>query len=113
MAMQVRVVEEDALIRFLNVSHQVYSGAIETIFHLYRQAPSDELLKEAHQYMERCKGLLTYKDLLVNNKEYFPSIPEQFRLEELRLKSAIASIKNGSSSNLTDLIQQLDSYTSP
>ncbi|WP_350096690.1 CHAT domain-containing tetratricopeptide repeat protein [Imperialibacter sp.] len=113
MFQQIRAVEEDALLMFLRIGRMVYSGAIEASFHLHQLTQDTAFLNQAHMYMERSKGLITYQDLLARNQEYFSEVPEEFRTTELQLKAQIAAMKRSyayDSREMTALLRKADDY---
>ena len=95
---QVKVVEEDALLKFLQIGHGIYGNAIEVGYHLYQQTQSREYINGVYTMMERSKGLIMYRDILSNKDGMFPDVPESMRRRELELKSAISAIKSNQSS---------------
>ena len=113
MFQQIRAVEEDALLMFLRIGRMVYSGAIEASFHLHQLTQDTAYLNQAHLYMERSKGLITYQDLLARNNECFSDVPEEFRTKELQLKAQIAAMKRSyayDSREMTALLRKADDY---
>lgn len=113
MFQQIRAVEEDALLMFLRIGHRVYGGGIESAYHLYRSTGDSSFLNQAHLFMERGKGLITYQDLLARNQEYFSEVPEAFRTRELQLKARIAAMKRTyayDSREMTTLLREADDY---
>jgi len=115
MFQQIRAVEEDALLMFLRIGRWVYAGGIEASYHLYRSKGDSVFLNQAHLFMERSKGLITYQDLLARNQDYFSDVPEEFRTRELQLKARIAAMKRTysyDSREMIELLREADDYYS-
>jgi CHAT domain-containing protein len=113
MFQQIRAVEEDALLMFLRIGRMVYSGGIEASYYLHQSTGDTSYLNQAHLFMERSKGLITYQDLLARNQEYFSEVPEEFRTRELQLKAQIAAMKRSyayDSKEMTTLLRKADDY---
>jgi CHAT domain-containing protein len=113
MFQQIRAVEEDALLMFLHIGRKVYAGGVEASYYLFRATEDTSFLNQAHLYMERSKGLITYQDLLARNQEYFSEVPEEFRTRELRIKAQIAAMKRSyayDSKEMTTLLRKADDY---
>ena len=110
---QVRVTDEDAMLRFLNVGNKIYSGAVEACYLAYAGTQQTHYLQSAHQYMERSKALILYRDIFVNDESYFPYVPRAFRDKELHIKRKVASAKtrkvNGVD-GLSEAIKEMDQY---
>jgi CHAT domain-containing protein/tetratricopeptide (TPR) repeat protein len=109
MLRQVRVVQEDAVINFLNVGHRVYSGGIEASYLAYGHTRDTAYLELAHQFMERSKALIIYRDILVRSTEYFPDVPATFRQRELALKARLSELRRNAAFNSTDMMNALNS----
>lgn len=107
MFQQIRAVEEDALLMFLRVGRWVYSGAVEASYLLHQSTDDPVFLNQAHHWMERSKGLITYQDLLARQSEYFVEVPEAFRDEELKLKAQLAAMKRSYAYNSPEMLAML------
>lgn len=110
---QVRVAEENAMLRFLEVGDKIYSGAVETCYLAFKQFGDVAYMEKAHHYMERDKALILYGDILMHDENYFPDVPAEFKKSELEIKRRIAGAKNeGFSENgkLSKAINALDKH---
>jgi CHAT domain-containing protein len=108
---QIRVVEEEAVLRFTEIGHNVYSGAIEACYYAYREWGKNNFIEQAHQYMERSKALVMYRDILTHDLSYFPEVSSAFRSRELELKSRLASIKrSGKHEDLPQTLSEFSAY---
>lgn len=109
----IRVIEEDALLRFLLIGRSLYAGGIETCYYLYQNTKDSTYLNQAHSFMERSKGLITYQDILTRSDDYFSFVPKVFRSRELLLKGRMAAIKKMyayNSQEMSDLLAEINRY---
>ena len=108
---QVHVKEEDAIINYLPYGHRAYSCGIEASYLLYQHTGDTSYIHKAHQFMEKSKSLIIYRDLLSRKKEYFPDVPEEFLDREMELKSKMAALKQQpGSENMTKTLAEMDRY---
>ena len=110
---RIRIVEEDALLKFLLEGREIYSGGIESSYYLFHATQDTTYLNQAHLFMERSKSLVTYQDLLIRNQEYFSEVPREFREKELQLKARIMALKRRNaynSSEMAALLREVDQY---
>lgn len=80
---------EGAKLRFAEVAHQVYDGAIQLALIMYAQAPDPEILKKAFSYAEKNKGLTLREALQESDAKQFAGIPAQILARERKLKSEL------------------------
>jgi tetratricopeptide (TPR) repeat protein len=72
MVKQLRATDEDAIIEYLSyVGHRAYSGGIEASFLLFEQSRDPVYVAHAHQFMEKSKSLIMYRDMLARFSNYF------------------------------------------
>lgn len=110
---QVKAKEEDAVINYLPYGHRAYSSGIETSYLLYQHTGDTTYIHHAHQFMEKSKSLIIYRDLLARKSEYFPDVPEEFMHMELKLKSKMAVAKKKvDSKTMTKTLAEINDYYS-
>ena len=110
---QVRVAEENAVLRFLEVGDKIYAAAVEACYLAFQRFGDAVYMEKAHHYMERDKALILYGDILLHDQNYFPDIPREFKKRELAIKRRIAALKNEGmmeSKNLALAIKDLDNH---
>jgi CHAT domain-containing protein len=90
---QVRVVDDDAILTFVEMEWQMYSRAVGVCYELYNQTKDTEYIEQAHAFIERSKAFLLYKDILSGQDAYFPEIPAEIKRKELELKRKITALK--------------------
>jgi len=108
MLQQVRVVEEEAAIKFLLIGNKVYSGGIEACYSLYRKTLDTAYVNQAHQFMERGKALIMYRDILARSKSYFPNVPSDFRNKEFQMKATISALRKAMSFRSGEMMHALE-----
>ncbi|HZY78082.1 MAG TPA: CHAT domain-containing tetratricopeptide repeat protein [Cyclobacteriaceae bacterium] len=110
---QVRVVDDDAILHFVEMEWQMYSRAVGICYDLYDLTKEVTYLEQAHLFIERSKAFLLYKDILSGQDEYFPEIPEEIKRKELELKRKITALKamnDPSNAELSSELIRLDRF---
>jgi CHAT domain-containing protein len=111
MQSQITVTEEEAVLRFTEIGHDVYAGGIRACYHSYKNTGDPSFMFQAHEFMERSKALIMYRDLLIHDETYFPEVTAEVRNRELHLKSKLASIKHsGKSHELSKTLGEFSEY---
>jgi CHAT domain-containing protein len=113
MLKQVRVIEEEAILNFLSIGHNIYSSGIEACYQLYHATNDLEYLSQAHHFMERGKGIIMYRDILTHSSNHFPGVPGEFRAKELEMKAKISNLRSEQSLQSPELmkaLKKLDDY---
>ncbi len=110
---QVRVTEENAVLRFLEVGDKIYSAAVEACYLSFKRFGDEAYMEKAHHYMERDKALILYGDILLHDENYFPNVPSEFKKNELEIKRRIATVKNEGlleGGKLAQAVRELDDH---
>src|SRR5262249_11736800 len=94
MAKQLRLTDEYAITDYLSfVGHRAYSGGIEASYLLFDRSRDPIYIAQAHEFMEKSKSLIMYRDILARFSNYFPDVPLEFRNKEFQLQSSLDRLK--------------------
>ncbi|HMJ70797.1 MAG TPA: CHAT domain-containing protein [Cyclobacteriaceae bacterium] len=93
MVKQVRLVDDDAILKSLQLQREIYSRAVKVSYDLYKYSSERKYLEAAHIFMERSKAFLLCKDVVSARDEYFRDVPPDIKKEELQLKRKVAGLK--------------------
>lgn len=93
-SLQINVLEEEAVLAFLKIGHSIYTNGVRLCF-IMDSVQSDLYYRNlAFQFIEKSRGVMLMRDILVYDSNNFEHIPKSYKTRELELKAAISKYKN-------------------